>query len=184
MNIDAFFSEPLSEAFAMNGEESDWLDVGTVTIQSSHISVGDAILFPGDQSEIEIDNGPYMIQAKGIDYGNDRRISRLRACQIPVTIQSKRRNAISVVFARVGICDPTLFLRALEANTNGGKDLDLYNAVYSDLLNAMYGVITLDDQNMVFVSSGWGSGQYDVYELWLSGHSVGFEITFINIDEE
>ncbi len=72
----------------------------------------------------------------------------------------------------------------MEANTNGGKDLDLYNAVYSDLLNAMYGVITLDDQNMVFVSSGWGSGQYDVYELWLSGHSVGFEITFINIDEE
>src|SRR5260221_14474755 len=107
----------------------------------SNFSVGHAILFPVDQSEMEMDNGHYIIKAKGIDYANDRRISRLRACQIPVTIQSKRRNAISVVFARVGICDPTLFLRALEANTNGGKDLDLYNAVYSDLLNAMYGVI-------------------------------------------
>src|SRR4051794_26890371 len=112
MHIDTFFSLPLSEIAYPHPHESDWLDIGEITVYSRRISIGDPILFPGDQAELEVANGIYKIQAKAINYGNDRRISRLRAIQTTDFVQTTHLTNISVDFARVGVCDPIVFLQA------------------------------------------------------------------------
>ncbi|MEP7289270.1 MAG: hypothetical protein ABI947_26255 [Chloroflexota bacterium] len=180
MNIDTFFSQPFSETAYSQVQESDWLDAGTLSIVSTRISIGDAILFPGDQAEFEIVNGLYTIQAKGIDYGNHRRISRLRAFHTPSRFDTSYFASISVDFAVVGICDPTVFLQALKHNTKEGTDLTLYKTLYSDPLEALYGAITLDNQQMIFVKSGWGDGHYDIYQLHSGGQLLGLETVFID----
>jgi hypothetical protein len=182
MNIDTFFSQPLSDSVYSPPHVTEWLDIGKIIVYSKHISMGDTTFFPGDQAKLEVDDGEYRVQAKAIHYGNDRRISRLRAIRTVDSFQTVYLASISVDFARVGVCDPIVFLRALENNTNGGKDLDLYNALYSRPLDANYGIITLDTHNMVFVQSGWGDGHYHVYQLQSPDHLMGLEVVFI--DEE
>jgi hypothetical protein len=182
MHIDTYYAQNLRGVRNHSGILSDWLDIGTIELHSGRISVGDAVFFPGDQIELDSLPGVYQVQARVIDYGIDRRIGLLRARIPGMTTTPIHVGAISVDFAVVGVCDHPGFLAALEPF---GTDLDQYNAVYGHKLDAPegYGRIVLQETPllaMIFVQSGWGDGQYDVYQLMHNGSIVGLEVIFID----
>jgi hypothetical protein len=185
--LSEYLEQPLSQEYRPDGVESDWLDVYNLELRSDTISVGDATFFPHEQVKLAIEPGIYHIQAKVLDYGIDRRISRLRAmlsdpslemCRVPI-------GEIPVGFATVGLCDLPLFLAALERISN---DLEQFEAAYTShfMTDQLYGVIELAGSphtEMVFVQSGWGAGRYNVYQLALETRSVGIEVVFIEENE-
>jgi hypothetical protein len=79
MRLDAYFSQPLSDVFDRNGQETEGLDLGTLDVTSGRRAVGDNTFFPQDQLEMDSQPGRYSVQANIRDWGTDRRGSRLRA---------------------------------------------------------------------------------------------------------
>jgi hypothetical protein len=184
MHIREYLEQPLSGVINRHGNESDWLDIGSIELLSGCLSIGDAALFPGDQAELDISPGNYLVQAKIMDYGIDRRICRLRAVLSGLSAERHHIGDISVDFGVIGVCDHSVFLAALEPF---GKDLDEYNAVYGHKLDAKegYGRIVLSEQplvTMIFVRPGWGDGCYDVYQLLVDTRCIGVEAVFIEED--
>ena len=186
MRIDEYFSYPLSDVFDRNGQETDWLDIGTIEVTSGRMAVGDNTFFPQDQLEMDIKPGQYSVQAKVRDFGTDRRVSRLRAFQAAPPFVSRLKGQLSVGFNSVSVCDPAAFLAALLKQTEDGHNRELAQALYWSRLEDDFGTITLVDElpaTMAFVRCGWGSGSYDVFELIADTTRVGIEVIFIEPQE-
>ena len=64
------------------GEESDWLEFCDLQVVGKCIWVGDANFVPheADGFLVAVDPGCYSVTAKAIDFGGDKRVSRLRVC--------------------------------------------------------------------------------------------------------
>ncbi len=89
--------------------------MGKIGCASGTPSIGDAVLFPGDQIELKLQPGEYAVGVMALGYGTDRRISRLRAALSGRAgwITVRAAGTIGVDFAVIGVCDDPDFLQAL-----------------------------------------------------------------------
>jgi hypothetical protein len=182
MSIDEYFSQPPSDVFDRNGQETEWFDIGTIEVISGRLAVGDNTFFAQDQLAMDIKPGQYSVQAKVRDFGTDRRVSRLRAFQAAAPFVSRLKGQISVSFNSLTVCEPAAFLAALLMHTEGGHNRELAQALYGSRLEDAFGTITWLDElpaTMAFVPCGWGSGSYDVLALIADTIRVGMEVIFI-----
>ena len=168
------------------GEESDWLDFCDLQVGGKSIWVGDANFVPheGDGFLVAVDPGCYSVRAKAIDFGGDKRVSRLRVCRQDA--QPEVGGKIGDTWtdtAITGICDHEVFAEIW------GEDDDASDAIIRPTLDDYsdcHGIAVLDQARhviMPFVDSGFGDGSFPIFELTQGGHRIGFEVEFIRKDE-
>ncbi len=132
---------------------------------------------------VEVEPGTYAIEAKGIDYVGDRRVSRLRVFQrsgTPPTL-GKKIGETWTDTACSAVCDLDRFTKEWNAL---GED------AASDKLQEEYGVedcgifrLSPQGSSVPYVTSGFGDGAFPVFELCSGLKRVGFEIEFIAAGE-
>jgi hypothetical protein len=135
---------------------------------------------------VDVPPGHYGVAVRCMQWGEDRRVSRLR-----VLLKGRRGQrgeevgAVSIDTAKCGVCDPEVFSAAWRAHP-GGEVAATNELEYQITGGALYGAVALDEQHgavMVFVRSGFGDGGYPVYELISRSKRVGVEVVFINESE-
>src|SRR5690348_11150733 len=76
---DSFTSKPAKGSL---GNESDWLEFCPMQLRGTRVWVGDANYVPNEPDGflVELNPGEYSVTAKAMDFGGDKRVSRLRVC--------------------------------------------------------------------------------------------------------
>lgn len=182
MKLAEYWQQPLSGIINRRGTQTDWLDVAEIEITTGILAIGDTMVFPHDQVQVNVPNGVYHIQAIVRDYGVERRIARLRAVlhTQSLTRQSDPLGEFPVDVAGVGVCDYPAFSEAFETTFTCQ---DEKQAHYISHLWRDYGVVRVAGLPMVFTKTGWGSGIYDVFPYVDESNRVaGIEAVFIEDD--
>ncbi len=163
------------------GKESEWLDFCDLNLKGNSLLIIDASFTPraNDGLLVELSPGAYLVQAKAMNYISDKRISRLRVfAKGAEPYIGQEIGTTWTDTAQMGICDHQVFLQSW------GDDDDASYAVICPTLQDSWthGIAVLDattEAIMPFVSSGFGDGEFPVYELLQNGHRVGVEVEFI-----
>lgn len=162
------------------GEFTDWLEFCTFTLVGPKCLIVDANFGPADIGVlVKLSPGKYLVQVKGVDYGGDKRIARLRLL-LPGREPSlgARLGKTFTDTAMTGICDYKVFGEAWSDDNDASYEK--VAAYWKD--GQELGVAVLDKKAgavMPFVTSGFGDGTFPVYALVADGQRVGFEIEFI-----
>ena len=135
---------------------------------------------------VELTPGGYVIKAKVMDYETDKRISRLRVVQqeqshVEFSLEDPVET-IRIETACLGICDYELFSQEMEREPIAAEDKisEMYEKAET------HGIVRLDESQgivMPFVSTGFGDGEYPIYELIHNETLCGVELEFISASE-
>lgn len=180
MNLTEYWQQPLSGVINRQGTPTDWLEVAEIEITTGILAIGDTLVFPHDQVQVNVPNGVYHIQAIVRDYGVERRIARLRAVLYTqsLTPQPDPIGHFPVDFAGVGVCDYPAFSEAFETTFTCE---DEKQAHYISHLWGDYGVVRVAGLPMIYTKAG--SGIYEVFPyVDESNRLVGIEAVFIEDD--
>jgi len=157
------------------------MDLSRFTLSGPEFLIVDAAFLPSkeDGLVVKAPSGSYVIQAKVIAYGCDRRISRLRAVLDGFQVQlGDKIGETWTDTATTAICDLRVFSEAW-----GDDDDASYAKIEEALDNAeAFGVAVLSEAAGAvapFVSSGFGDGTFPVFQVVKEGKRVGFEVEFI-----
>lgn len=189
MKLADLFAEPASSFLKETpetGEQTDWLEFCHLELKGSRVLVVDAQFVPSEKDGLIIELSPavYAVQTKVTNFGGDVRISRLR-----VSLHGTKPQLGSQIgetwtdTANTGICDFETFSKAWSADNDASYQI--IEPFLTDGSN--FGIAELDVATgavMPFVSSGFGDGSFDVFELTENGQRIGFEIEFIPSDEK
>jgi len=178
--LEAFFAHPrdVNQELMSPGRETSWMHFITLHQEGPKLLVSDAFSIPDQSSGLTLDlpPGDYHVWVKGIDYGFERRLSRIRYCRETEPLRiGNRIGDMSTDSASTGVCDLSRLLRCC-----GGDRLQikrLVNQQVSEL--GCFGVVRLDHASFPVFGSGFGDGVYPVYELLSHDRRVGIEIEFI-----
>ncbi len=184
MKLRDYFSKKASaknEPPAPPGQQTDWLDFCEFVLKGNKVLCVDAQFAPSAEDGLLVDLSPgkYLLQAKCVDYGGDKRVARLRL--LPKKIVASLGAQLGETWtdtAKTGVCDYDVFSKAW------GTDDD---ASYEKISPAFetekpFGKATLDKASsaiLPFLDSGFGDGTFPVFELVADGKRVGLEIQFI-----
>ena len=168
------------------GKESTWLEFCSLQMSGNRHLIIDAEFAPSEADGllVTLSPGHYCIQAKVIDYGTDKRVSRLRVGRDGHhSTVGQQIGTTWTDTAKTGVCDFETFWQAC-----GGSVERAYEVIGDTLEQASsHGVAILDSSIgvvMPFVSSGFGDGEFAVFELVATdGERVGIEIEFISPGE-
>jgi hypothetical protein len=163
------------------GVESDWLFHCEFELQGRRLQMLDVYMAGNDDSGVILDASPgvYIVEARVITYGIDRRISRVRVHPKGQAVtRGKLAGEIGVDLAAVAICD-------VDRLAGWARDHQAEWQRWGDKLwfgrTVRAGLYTCEPANTVvpFVDSGFGDGTYPVYYLIDDGRPVGLEAEFI-----
>ncbi|HEU4882886.1 MAG TPA: hypothetical protein VFT45_11585 [Longimicrobium sp.] len=184
-HVDAVLSPAwtANPATGTRGRETEWLAFTTLSVESGQLMIGDASYLPDPDAclALEVQPGTYTISVKVMDYGTDKRISRLRIARAGAEPELGRKaGAVWADVGRTGVCDAERF-GAVEPL----KDEQRWTETIGAALDAAetHGVATFEGVEMPFVSSGFGDGEFPVYPLKSGGEPVGAEVQFIKPTE-
>lgn len=137
----------------------------------------------GSQTPYDLPPGDYIVAARCMQWGTDRRVSRLRVVLKGSSVQlGKEIGSVCTDTAVIGVFDLDVFSAAWrdhpEAAANKMEDHVTGEEIYSSF--------ALDEQHravMAFAHTGFGDGGYPVYELLSGSKRVGVEVVFIKENE-
>ncbi len=168
------------------GKETGWIPFDELKLRSGKLFITDPIAGVGMEEGLGVELPPadYRLEAKVMDYGQDKRISRLRIvlpdgdAEIGEQIGSTWTDVGST-----GVCDHEDLAKALE-DYHENRDA-LYDRVDEEVWRdgIGHGSVILDEKSsgaMHVVNSGFGDGEFPVYELLSASGRVGCEIEFIS----
>jgi len=190
--------------------ETDWISFCQLELESGKLQVHDAMSPPSNGLQppgvresfgtfvidgkprtfyyepdplVDLPPGQYGVAVRCMQWGRDRRISRLR-----VLLKGRRGqrgeevDGVCIDTARCGVCDPEVFSAAWRDYPGEAVN----ELEYQLTGGALYGAFALDEQYgavMAFAHSGFGDGCYPVYELVSRSSRVGVEVVFIHENE-
>ncbi|MES1180595.1 MAG: tetratricopeptide repeat protein, partial [Verrucomicrobiota bacterium] len=189
MKLTDYFSKDRDEFLKLTpetGEQTDWLDFCELELKGANFLIVDAQFVPSEKDGLLVALSPakYSVQGKAINYGGDRRVSRLRVFQNGSNLRlGDEIGKTWTDTANTGICDFETFSKAWGNDDDASYKIiepffESLNDVGIAVLAAASGAI------MPFVHSGFGDGTFSVFELQAEGKRVGFEIEFITDDEK
>jgi hypothetical protein len=164
------------------GIESDWLFHCELELRGTRLQMLDVFMAGNDDEGVilETSAGVYVVEARVITYGIDRRISRVRVYpKGQVVAQGKLAGEVGVDLAAVAICDVDRLAGWARSHQDEwqrwGDKLWFGRATRA-------GVYTCEPARTVvpFVDSGFGDGTYPVYYLMHDGRPVGLEAEFLS----
>ncbi len=183
--LEAFFGQPrdVSKKLISPGRETAWMSFRTFHCAGSRLLVCDASLMPDESHGLVLDLAPGLYEAsvRGVDYGFERRLSRVRYCRTAERVHPG--GIIGSTFtdsATVAICDLASLLESCGGDRSKiGRLVDEQAAQLG-----WFGVITLDRVILPAFSSGFGDGVFAVYEVLGQDSRAGIEIEFIAPETE
>jgi hypothetical protein len=163
------------------GIESDWLFHCEFELQGTRLQMLDVFMAGNDNEGVILGASPgvYVVEARVITYGVDRRISRLRVHpKGQVVTQGELAGEVGVDLAAVAICD-------VDRLAGWARDHQKEWQRWGDKLwfgrTTPAGLYTCEPAKTVvpFVDSGFGDGTYPVYYLMHDRRRVGLEAEFL-----
>jgi hypothetical protein len=163
------------------GVETDWFDVGTVTLTGSKVAVTDLWMLWVDEDTVtaKLPTGKYAVRAKGIEFGRHRRVARVSLA--PAGIETKRGRELGEVAVDswgVAIGEIEAWHRGL-ANEQIGDFNESRTGVYADGCEIVRWEIAGRKATLVIAFTGLGDGGYPVRALVSGRKAVGLEVEFI-----
>lgn len=136
--------------------------------------------------EIPVASGPFIVECKGVRFGDDARVAAMRAYPESTAVaRGEKIGEIPVDLGGVSVVD----IETIEPSIN--EDEDEHEEWLEDILFAtdVESLVSLHEwpptQTIIpSVESGFGDGVYDVFELVSGGRRVGLEIVFIEEGEK
>lgn len=178
------FPEPAS-----TGVESDWLYVATLRVPTGALWIGDpqfswAEANEGEGCVIEVLEGEYRVEAKGIDFDGARFASRIRVYRngsndIVVGDECGEAGTDS---GQIGVADQKALKAAFDAVC--GDDVDAALDLLESGISSPMGTFQPDpdgEGRLVFLPSGVGDGGGPVLQLMSNDQCVGIEHQFIDL---
>ena len=164
------------------GAESDWLFHCEFEIQGKRLQLLD-VLMAGNDGEgviLEVSPGVYVVEARVMTYGIDRRISRVRVHpKGEIGTPGALAGEVGVDLAAVAICDVDRLAAWAQDHEDEwqrwGNQLG-YGRTTPAGLYACEPAKTV----VPFVDSGFGDGTYPVYYSMNDGRAVGLETVFLS----
>jgi hypothetical protein len=163
------------------GSETDWLFFTTLKCRSGRLLVSDPAFLPeaSDGMVLSCPAGDYRLEAKVLDFGGDRRISRLRGLLNGRFPESHgMRGEVVVETGRIGVCDWVPFSRAWKANSGSMEDKLESSLEEADRIG-VFRFGRSSNAALCFVESGFGDGNFPVTVAMAEHEPIGFEIEFI-----
>jgi hypothetical protein len=137
----------------------------------------------GAQTQYDLPPGDYVVAARCMQWGKDRRVSRLRVVLKGSSFQiGKEIGGVNTDTAAIGVCDLDVFSAAWRDDPGDAANKMEYHVTSEKI----YGSFALDEEHravMAFVRTGFGDGGYPVYELVSGPRRVGAEVVFIKEKE-
>lgn len=165
----------------VKGVETDWMEFTTLPVTSGKILVVDPGFAPeiNDGVLVELPPGTYVLKAKAMQFGKERRPSRLR-----VALEGTKSSIGGVIgeawadTARIGVCDPEVFEAEWKNDDWAYEQLD---RVFSQTFTGVAVLADGTDAILPYVESGFGDGDFPVHELIEegTGRRVGVEVEII-----
>ena len=164
------------------GIESKWLFHSEFELKGRRLQMLDVSLAGSEDEGVILDAtaGVYVIEARVMTYGIDRRISRVRVHQKRhIGKLGKLAGEVAVDLAAVAICD-------VDCLAGWARDHQDKLQRWGDKLwlggEARAGLYSCEPAKTVvaFVESGFGDGTYPVYFLTYNGRRVGLEAEFLS----
>ncbi len=186
MTVKEFMESPdgVGSAPGVRGPETDWLHVCDFKVQGRQITAIDP--GPGgDPIEIQVEPGDFVVEAKCIAFGRDKRISRMRVRPNGSEPQLGRcLGTTSVDEGTLAVFDDEP-MEAFMADDDEAYGDWLVDELF--MPDGPCGSIPCQGGNTTvpYVDAGFGDGAYPAYELTdASGKAVGLEVEFIGPDED
>ena len=182
MNLEEYFTADRKEFIKptpITGERTDWLEFCQFSLHGKTVLIVDAQFVPSSDDGLLVDLSPgnYRVYAKGVNYGGDRRVARLRVVKDgAVPRLGKEVGKTWTDTAKTGFCDFEVFSEAW------GSDDDASYEIIEPFFESDHGIAVFDASRgavMPFVPSGFGDGEFPVFELLHDDQRIGFEIEFI-----
>jgi hypothetical protein len=166
----------------MKGKESEWLDLASFDLKGKRFLISDAGYMGSEEDGVSVaaKPGKYQVQVKMIDFGADRRISRLRASLAGVKeAELKKVGEAWADVGRIGFSDGDALLK-LGKKLESDELIDALNEALGEN-EEKFGTHRFGEggPEMIYVDSGFGDGTFPVYQLKTKGANVGFEVEFI-----
>ncbi|MBL9135468.1 MAG: SEL1-like repeat protein [Verrucomicrobiales bacterium] len=184
MNLKQFFRIP-PEAFVKStprsGERTEWLEFCSLKLKGPQVLIIDAQFAQSSKEGFLVDLKPgvYQVQVEVANFGGDRRISRMRLLfKAARPTRGKKIGKTWTDTGTTGVCDLETFSQAWNQDPRKSSRI-LASALESE---ADFGIAALTARKaaiLPFVQSGFGDGQFPVFELMQRGQRVGCEIEFI-----
>lgn len=183
MTIDDYFAIPWDPSrHQRRGRESKWLLVADIDMTSGEVWLGDPTLAPSliDGIVVELARGVYRVEMRIMDYGDDRRVSRFR-----LVLAAADRTGLGAQIGMTGT--DTALIGVIDNGAGAAFDSDETARIVDRKLQSAewYARIRIDEPalDMVAISSGFGDGEYRVFEIRDQGARAGLEIEFIGPHE-
>ncbi len=164
------------------GVESEWMELGQMTIPVGRLWVGDPMLAnEEDGCIVEAPPGAYNVSVKGMDIGGHRRISRLRAVLDGETA-GEIGDPCGDTFTDcglVGLCDMAACDQAVTDEYADEYTDDVWQAVDESDVNCCEFEYGGNHFQLAWVPSGLGDGEFYVFAIKSGGRTVGIEVEFL-----
>ena len=184
-DFQAFFGRPrdLDQGLVSSGRETGWMNSVKFRHEESHLVIADALCIAGENLALTLDLAPgdYQLWVKGIDYGFERRLSRMRCCSDADDLElGGKIGDVGTDSAMLGLCDLGSLLRSC-----GGDRAEIGRLVSERVFEVGWvGLVRLENVSFPVFHAGFGDGVFPVYELLSKGRRAGTEIEFISAAAE
>lgn len=160
--------------------------VADLPIRGASLGFGDAWAAPNDAVTVDVPAGTYEVHVEAFSYGTDGRIARLMV-YLPgaAPIRGEAVGEFGVDVAAAAVFDAEVLEGFMDDDEESWEGwLDEYTARDYEELDVA-GVYPCPDADtaMVYCSTGFGDGSYEVFELRRYGQVVGAEAVFLRPDQ-
>ena len=179
MTLQEYLERDPADAHGADFIESDRLDICPLALVSGRLGVIDPTTFDGET--VEVSPGTYQVQARVMDWADDRRVSRLRVTSCQDVRLGGQVGSVGVDSAQVGVVDWDAAQRASEGLDAEGEQ-EVISGLDAPTLGGVACWSRAEGVFMPWVSSGFGDGNFPIYELLTGDIRVGAEVVFIHHD--
>jgi len=160
--------------------------VADLPVRGQHLGFGDAWAAPNDSVTVPVPAGIHEVHVEAFSYGTDGRIGRLMV-YLPGAepVRGKLAGEFGVDVAAAAVFDGDVLEVFMNEDEESWESwLDGYtNRDYEELDVAGVYPCEEADTAMVYCSTGFGDGSYEVFELVRDGRVVGAEAVFLKPDQ-
>lgn len=185
-------SDFLKKLFGQKQQESEslpppkdlgWQELGNLTVRSGKVWVGDAqfAASENDGTIVDLMPGEYESRIRWLGFDGDRRVSHLVLARVGSNpLRGPQIGETWADTASQGVCDFEIYRlvsdpydpyweKAEEALTSGEPGRYVHDAE--------------KDAVLIHTSSGWGDGEFKLYELMDGDERCGVEVEMIDLED-
>lgn len=184
MKPDQYFgkSKGAFPAAGIVGSESEWMDMGTISVPNGMLWAGDLFAMDEDAGcSVKVAKGQYRVQIKGMDFKGHRRSSRVRAFLATESQPSlgAKCGEVSVDCGLMGLHDWTAFKKTVGAKYAQQYGREVMAATMEEIVDCIGFTYAGKTFELAFLPPGMGDGTYPIYSLVATGKSVGVELELL-----